>query len=120
MENLLGSRETFVTISSAPSLSPPPASPEPTKAEIAAARRRERVAEKKEAALIAAQDRLLFGVPIEHIIEDEEEEDPDAEVYCICRKPSHGHLMVECSNDACEIQWFHAKCVTEEAQQMSK
>ncbi|EGW34952.1 uncharacterized protein SPAPADRAFT_58078, partial [Spathaspora passalidarum NRRL Y-27907] len=30
------------------------------------------------------------------------------EVFCICRKPDHGELMVAC--DGCE-EWFHFKCM---------
>ncbi|KAJ9620649.1 COMPASS (complex proteins associated with Set1p) component [Taxawa tesnikishii (nom. ined.)] len=45
--------------------------------------------------------------------EEEEEEqgtpDPDAEVYCICRKPDTGTFMIGCDGP-CE-DWFHGKCV---------
>lgn len=34
----------------------------------------------------------------------------DEILYCICRKVSYGD-MVGCDNEACEIEWFHYKCV---------
>ncbi|KAK4500617.1 hypothetical protein PRZ48_008806 [Zasmidium cellare] len=88
-------------------LSPPP--PSPTKKEIAAAKRRATLARNKEAARVAARERFVFGV------EEEEEPDPNAPIYCTCRKPDDGTVMVECGNSACEIVWFHARCVEEEA-----
>jgi hypothetical protein len=39
--------------------------------------------------------------------DDAEDNEP---VYCLCNRPSFGN-MVECSNDACSIEWFHFSCV---------
>lgn len=43
--------------------------------------------------------------------EDEEEgtPDPDANLYCLCRKPDTGTFMIGCDG-GCE-DWFHGKCV---------
>lgn len=37
------------------------------------------------------------------------------ELYCICRKPDNGTLMISC--DGCE-EWFHTKCMKIEAQHL--
>lgn len=93
--------------------SPPP--PEPTKHELALARRRERAAEKREEARRAAEERRLWGPTLEEIQGLDEDEDPNAPVYCICRKPDNGRSMVPCQDEQCEIVWFHVDCVGEEA-----
>ena len=36
------------------------------------------------------------------------EEPPTAAVYCLCRKPDDGSLMVECGGCA---KWFHTRCM---------
>lgn len=45
--------------------------------------------------------------------EEEEEEqgtpDPDAELYCLCRRPDTGTFMIGCDG-GCD-DWFHGKCV---------
>lgn len=38
------------------------------------------------------------------------------ELYCICRKPDNGTLMISC--DGCE-EWFHTKCMKIENQHLS-
>lgn len=43
-------------------------------------------------------------------IDDENENDDDDALYCICNKVSYGD-MVGCDNDDCAKQWFHYKCV---------
>lgn len=32
-------------------------------------------------------------------------------LYCICRGPDIGTLMVMCENAACQIQWYHVSCL---------
>ena len=34
--------------------------------------------------------------------------DPVEPVYCVCRKPDDGQMMIAC--DAC-YEWFHVKCM---------
>jgi len=41
--------------------------------------------------------------------EDQGTPDPDAEVYCICRRPDNGTFMIGCDG-GCD-DWFHGKCV---------
>lgn len=44
--------------------------------------------------------------------EDEEDEgtpDPDADLYCLCRRPDTGTFMIGCDG-GCD-DWFHGKCV---------
>lgn len=36
-------------------------------------------------------------------------DDPDADVYCICRRPDNGTFMIGCDG-GCD-DWFHGKCV---------
>jgi hypothetical protein len=35
----------------------------------------------------------------------------DAKVWCTCRRPDDGTLMLCCENDNCNIQWYHGRCV---------
>ena len=39
------------------------------------------------------------------------EADDNEPLYCVCNRPSFGN-MVECSNDACSIEWFHFSCIS--------
>ncbi|KAH3945478.1 hypothetical protein HBI56_074750 [Parastagonospora nodorum] len=34
-----------------------------------------------------------------------------AELWCICRAPNDGRLLVACDNDACETEWYHPACL---------
>ena len=43
------------------------------------------------------------------IVNETEEEDEDAEVFCICRKPDDHTWMIACDGP-CE-DWFHGRCV---------
>lgn len=43
------------------------------------------------------------------VVNETEEEDEDAEVFCICRKPDDHTWMIACDGP-CE-DWFHGKCV---------
>lgn len=36
-------------------------------------------------------------------------DEPD--LWCICRKPDDGQLMVACDHAKCAITWFHSHCV---------
>ncbi|RMZ74216.1 zinc ion binding [Pyrenophora seminiperda CCB06] len=36
------------------------------------------------------------------------------EVYCICRLPDDGSLMVACGSAMCPIEWYHGRCVNVE------
>ena len=38
-------------------------------------------------------------------------------VYCYCRMPDHGKLMVECSTCS---DWFHKECIREEIPALSR
>ncbi|KAI8048566.1 hypothetical protein BDF22DRAFT_266986 [Syncephalis plumigaleata] len=40
--------------------------------------------------------------------DDEDEDEDDNKVYCLCRKPDDGTVMINC--DGCS-EWYHAKCV---------
>jgi hypothetical protein len=48
---------------------------------------------------------------------DEEEEKAEAEaeavvnVWCTCREPDDGSLMVCCENEECAIKWYHGRCI---------
>jgi hypothetical protein len=33
------------------------------------------------------------------------------EIWCTCRLPDDGSLMISCDNDDCLIQWYHGHCV---------
>lgn len=35
----------------------------------------------------------------------------DQELYCTCRRPDDGKLMIGCDKEACEIGWYHSACV---------
>jgi hypothetical protein len=39
-----------------------------------------------------------------------EDEDPN-KLWCHCRKPDSGTLMVEGCNPTCEIKWYHVRCL---------
>ena len=49
--------------------------------------------------------------------DDGDESESDGGVYCLCRKPDDGKMMVSC--DACH-DWFHIACVGLTKQQASK
>jgi hypothetical protein len=42
--------------------------------------------------------------------DDPEDDDPD-KLWCHCRQKDTGSLMAECCNPACEIQWYHVRCL---------
>lgn len=44
------------------------------------------------------------------VVNETEEEDEDAEVFCICRKPDDHTWMIACDGP-CE-DWFHGRCVS--------
>ena len=35
----------------------------------------------------------------------------DVALWCTCRQPDDGSLMVLCENEDCPIQWYHGRCV---------
>ena len=41
---------------------------------------------------------------------DEYAIDPNEPVYCLCRQVAYG-AMVQCDEEACEVEWFHYPCV---------
>lgn len=38
---------------------------------------------------------------------------PSEELWCDCRGPYTGAMMIQCDNDNCPIQWYHAACLNE-------
>ncbi|ODV91735.1 hypothetical protein CANCADRAFT_75175 [Tortispora caseinolytica NRRL Y-17796] len=41
---------------------------------------------------------------------DDEDEEKDAQVYCVCQQVSYGD-MIACDNPDCYFEWFHYGCV---------
>ena len=61
---------------------------------------------------IASADQDVEGEAQYSENDDEEDQgtpDPDAELYCLCRKPDTGTFMIGCDG-GCD-DWFHGKCV---------
>ena len=48
------------------------------------------------------------GGNFEDLFPDSQLDDPAEPIYCICRRPDDGQMMIAC--DAC-YEWFHVKCM---------
>ncbi|CAD8197901.1 unnamed protein product [Paramecium octaurelia] len=43
-------------------------------------------------------------------LQDEQVEDAQQHLYCVCQQPSYG-TMVACDSKNCQLEWFHLVCV---------
>lgn len=39
----------------------------------------------------------------------------DPPLYCYCRMPDDGSLMVRCTKRACPLKWYHVRCIEKNA-----
>ena len=76
----------------------PPGVPPPEEGPVAAASAEQAPAEQAPA----------HGGDEQEAEQRQEQEQEEEEVYCLCRKPWNGELMVEC--ESCE-KWYHPQCV---------